>query len=113
MNSRAPHRLTQVLNVSLLAFLLLAAHVSRSDAQEKSVPQFKEGEAQIVEGFKNPKDWITHDLWVETDFDSDQDGSPDRMHVSVTRQKQTETEGLKVPVVYVTSPLFCGCEFNF
>ena len=45
---------------------------------------------------------------MQTDFDSDQDGSPDRMHVSVTRQKQTDTEGLKVPVVYVTSPYFAG-----
>ena len=104
MNSRPPHRLTHILNVSFLAFLLLTTLVSVSIAQEKSVPQFKDGEAQEVEGFKNPKDWITHDLWVQTDFDSDQDGSPDRMHVSVTRQKQTDTEGLKVPVVYVTSP---------
>ena len=54
------------------------------------------------------KDWIEHDLFVETEFDTDGDGKPDRMHVSVSRQKQTETEGLKVPVVYVTSPYFAG-----
>lgn len=74
----------------------------------KTVPVFEDGQAQIVEGFKNPQDWIKHDLWVETEFDSDQSGKPDRMHVSVTRQKQTDTEGLKVPVVYVTSPYFAG-----
>ena len=73
-----------------------------------TVPIFEDGEAQIVDGFKNPKDWIRHDLWVETEFDSDDDGGKDRMHVSVTRQKQTDTEGLKVPVVYVTSPYFAG-----
>ena len=32
----------------------------------------------------------------------------DRMHVAVTRPQQTETEGLKLPVVYVTSPYFAG-----
>ena len=65
--------------------------------QEKSVPVFEDGEAQVVPGFKDPADWVKHDLWVETSFDSDWDGKNDRMHVSVCRQKQTETEGLKVP----------------
>ena len=30
------------------------------------------------------------------------------MHVSVTRPNQTETEGLQLPVIYVTSPYFAG-----
>jgi X-Pro dipeptidyl-peptidase len=79
-------------------------------AQEapRTVPVFADGQAQEVEGFKDSKEWIRHDLWVETEFDSDGDGKRDRMHVGVTRQKQTETEGLKVPVVYETSPYFSG-----
>tara|TARA_R110002073_G_scaffold145532_2_gene297666 strand:+ start:37633 stop:39453 length:1821 start_codon:yes stop_codon:yes gene_type:complete len=76
--------------------------------QEKTVPVFKNGEAQIVEAFKNPDKWIRHDLWVETTFDTDGDGRLDRMHVSVTRPEQTKTEGLKLPIVYVTSPYFAG-----
>ncbi len=75
---------------------------------DKAQPVFKDGEAQIVEAFSDPNDWIIHDLWVETDFDTDGDGKPDRMHVSVTRPKQTETEGLKLPVVYNSSPYFAG-----
>lgn len=59
-------------------------------------------------GFSEPSKWISHDLWVETDFDSDGDGKMDRVHVSVTRPPQTDTEGLKLPVVYVTSPYFAG-----
>ncbi|MCG8649338.1 MAG: Xaa-Pro dipeptidyl-peptidase, partial [Pirellulales bacterium] len=47
-------------------------------------------------------------LWVETEFDSDGDGKLDRMHVSVTRPGQTESEGLKLPVIYVSSPYFAG-----
>ena len=78
----------------------------------KAAPFFKDGEAQIVEAFKDPGKWITHDLWVETEFDSDGDGKNDRMHVSVTRPGQTETEGLKLPVIYVTSPYFAGVAGN-
>lgn len=77
-------------------------------AQEKAEPWFKDGEAQIVPAFENPSDWIRTDLWVETTFDTDGDGKLDRMHVDVTRPKQTDTDGLKLPVVYETSPYFAG-----
>lgn len=77
-------------------------------AQEKAKPVFKDGEAQIVEAFSDESKWLRHDLWVETEFDTDGDGKLDRMHVSVTRPEQTETEGLKLPIVYVSSPYFAG-----
>ncbi|MCH2180480.1 MAG: Xaa-Pro dipeptidyl-peptidase [Mariniblastus sp.] len=92
---------------TLLAVLLSPLFGAAQDGQP-TVPVFQDGEAQVVDGFKNPQDWIEHDLFVETEFDTDGDGKRDRMHVSVSRQKQTETEGLKVPVVYVTSPYFAG-----
>ena len=76
-------------------------------AQEKATPFFKNGEAQIVQEFKDPSTWIRHDLWVETSFDSDGDGKMDRMHVAVTRPSQTE-DGLQLPVVYETSPYYAG-----
>lgn len=75
---------------------------------QKAVPVIVDGEAQRVPAFENPDEWIKHDLWVVTEFDSDGDGKPDRMHVSVTRPKQTETEGLKLPVIYESSPYFAG-----
>ena len=74
----------------------------------QAVPVFADGEAQVVPAFNDPKQWIRHDLWVETDFDTDGDGRKDRMHVDVTRPPQTETEGLKLPVVYATSPYYAG-----
>jgi X-Pro dipeptidyl-peptidase len=80
----------------------------KTEGEQLTVPVFKDGEAQIVDGFNDPDYWIRHDLWVETEFDSDNDGVLDRMHVSVTRPRQTETEGLKLPVVYVSSPYFAG-----
>lgn len=77
------------------------------NAQEKSVPFFINGEAQVVGSFKDETKWIRHDLWVETSFDSDDDGKMDRMHVDVTRPAQTE-DGLKLPVVYESSPYYAG-----
>ncbi|GAA4303304.1 Xaa-Pro dipeptidyl-peptidase [Aestuariibaculum suncheonense] len=75
---------------------------------QNTKPVFKDGEAQIVEAFSDPNKWIRHDLWVETNFDTDGDGKPDRMHVDVTRPSQTETEGLKLPVIYESSPYYAG-----
>lgn len=74
----------------------------------QSVPVFEDGQAQVVAAYEDPESWIRHDLWVETEFDTDMDGKPDRMHVSVTRPAPTETEGVKLPVVYITSPYFAG-----
>lgn len=88
--------------------LISGSPLAAEDAPKKAVPVFKDGEAQVVPAFQDADRWIRHDLWVETEFDSDSDGKLDRMHVSVTRPRQTETEGLKLPVVYVSSPYFAG-----
>lgn len=81
---------------------------SEAPIEKPAVQVFKDGEAQEVPEFKDQKQWISHDLWVETEFDSDGDERLDRMHVSVTRPRQTDTQGLKVPIVYVSSPYFSG-----
>jgi len=86
--------------------MLLAAE--GACAQVPARPIFENGQAQVVPAFADPALWIRHDLWVETEFDSDGDGRLDRVHVGVTRQAQTESEGLRVPVVYETSPYFAG-----
>nr|WP_293286878.1 Xaa-Pro dipeptidyl-peptidase [Allomuricauda sp.] len=75
---------------------------------KKAGPIIENGEAQVVEAFSDPSKWIRHDLWVETEFDSDGDGKLDRMHVDVIRPEQTETEGLQLPVIYESSPYYAG-----
>lgn len=88
---------------------------AETQPQEKpvtEVPVIVNGEAQKIPAFENANDWIREDLWVETEFDTDGDGRRDRMHVDVTRPKQTETEGLKLPVVYESSPYFAGTAGN-
>lgn len=92
--------------VSIAAFGVILPHTAA--AQDRSVPVFKDGMAQIVPGFADSTSWVRQELWVETGFDTDGDGKPDRMHVDVTRPRQTDTEGLKVSVVYESSPYFAG-----
>ncbi len=79
-----------------------------AQAPQPAQPVFVDGQAQIVPAFQDATQWVRERLWVETEFDSDGDKRPDRVHVSVIRQRQTETEGLKVPVVYASSPYFAG-----
>ena len=93
-----------------LIFAFTAGTVFAQDTviEKKAEPVFENGEAQVVAGFADPEQWIRHDLWVETEFDTDGDGKLDRVHVSVTRPSQTDSENLKLPVIYVSSPYFAG-----
>ncbi|MCK5941053.1 MAG: Xaa-Pro dipeptidyl-peptidase [Planctomycetes bacterium] len=91
-----------------IAALATPAMTAQQAVEQQAAPVFEDGMAQKVKAFRNPSEWVRHWLFVETDFDTDGDGKKDRMHVDVTRPKQTETEGLKVPVVYETSPYFSG-----
>ena len=77
-------------------------------AQEVPGPVFEDGQAQVVEAFADPTRWIREELYVETEFDSDGDGVRDRVRVAVVRPAQTGTEGLRVPVVYESSPYYSG-----
>ena len=76
--------------------LVVAQNAAQS---ERTLPVFADGQAQIVPGFQDAAQWIRQSLWVETEFDSDGNGKRDRVFVDVTRPRQTETEGLKVPVI--------------
>lgn len=66
-----------------------------------------DGQSQVAPAFADTTQWIRERLWVETEFDSDFDGKKDRVHVDVTRPGPTAS-GLKVPVVYETSPYYAG-----
>jgi len=97
-----------LISISLLFFVLSVPHANAQEANQLEVPIVEDGQAQVIPAFKDSSKWIRHDLWVETDFDSDGDGEPDRVHVDVTRPAQTETDGLKLPVVYESSPYYAG-----
>lgn len=100
-------------DTAIVIGLIVTACCQSAWAQEAELPEpvFVNGEAQVVEAFAKQSEWIRHDLWVETEFDSDQNNKLDRMHVAVTRPAQTE-DGLKLPVVYETSPYYAGTGQN-
>ena len=87
-----------------------AAAQDREPAREsdRAGPIFENGQAQVVPAFEDSTVWIREELWVETELDTDGNGDPDRVHVAVVRPEQTETEGLRVPVIYESSPYFSG-----
>lgn len=94
-------------SITVFFIAFLSGHVNAQETNN-SVPQpiFKNGEAQRVEAFSDPESWIKEELWVETTFDSDNDGKLDRMHVMLTRPAQTNSQELKLPVVYMSSPYY-------
>ena len=94
--------------VALAAVTLAQSTPPQSMPPQPARPVFVDGQAQIVPAFQDATQWIRQTLWVETEFDSDGDGKRDRMFVDVTRPQQTETEGLKVPIIYESSPYFAG-----
>lgn len=75
-------------------------------------PVFASGMAQVVPAFQDTATWIRQHLWVETDVDTDRDGRNDRVFVNVTRPAQTDS-GLRVPVIYQSSPYFAGVAQTF
>jgi len=106
---------SSIFSYASLFIITMSIHISYGqqkfigyDNEEQVQPIIKNGESQVVPEFKDPDYWIRHDLWVETEFDSDGDGKLDRMHVAVTRPAQTETQGLKLPVIYGSSPYYAG-----
>ena len=100
--------MNKIIKSSLLLLILTAFLSTNAQTVRKVVPVFENGQAQIVPEFTDADKWIRTDLWVETSFDTDGDGKKDRMYVDVTRPYQTETEGLKLPVIYESSPYYSG-----
>ncbi len=106
MRSEIRAREKTALSMVIACTMVLA--VAPHAVSGQAVPVFQDGQAQIVPAFADSSQWIREELWVETEFDSDRDGRPDRMHVAVVRPAQTATEGLRVPVIYESSPYYSG-----
>ncbi len=96
----------------LFTTLLLTGVAVAGEPAERPVQVFRDGESQVVPAFSDSSKWIREHLWVEAEFDSDGDGKLDRMQVDVTRPEQTKTEGLRVHVIYETSPYYSGTGTN-
>ncbi|MEM1096018.1 MAG: Xaa-Pro dipeptidyl-peptidase [Bacteroidota bacterium] len=96
------------MSVRLLAGLFGCALVVSPLFAQNAAPVFEDGQAQIVPAFADDDVWIREEVFVETEFDSDGDGTLDRVHAAIVRQAQTSSEGLQVPVIYGSSPYYAG-----
>ena len=67
-------------------------------------PIVKDGMLQPVTEYADTTQWIKQRVWVETNFDSDRDGKPDRVHVDLIRPAAAEKAGLRLPVIMKASP---------
>ena len=76
-------------------------------APAPAVPTFVNGMSQAVFA-SGTANYVNEDLWVELDVDSDGDGKKDRVHTDVSRPTETNTDGLKVPVIFEDSPYYAG-----
>jgi X-Pro dipeptidyl-peptidase len=90
------------------ALTALSCVQARAQQAGLALPVVENGQAQVVPALQDSSTWIREELWVEAEFDSDGDGALDRLHVAVVRPRQTETDGVKVPVIYESSPYFAG-----
>jgi X-Pro dipeptidyl-peptidase len=105
---RRRNRAAAAVRVAAVASALVTFGLAAGPAAAQvSGPVFIDGQAQPV-FTAGSATWIRQELWVESDIDSDFDGKLDRIHVDVTRVQETETIGLKVPVVFEVSPYYGG-----
>jgi X-Pro dipeptidyl-peptidase len=106
--NRRRHRVVATARLAALASALVTLGLAAGPAAgQVSGPVFIDGQAQPV-FTAGPATWVRQELWVESEIDSDFDGKLDRIHVDVTRVQETETIGLKVPVVFEVSPYYGG-----
>jgi X-Pro dipeptidyl-peptidase len=90
--------------VTALATVVLTVLVTTAPAQAAEPPAIlvEGGVTQPAFGYA---DAIRERVWVDTDFDSDRDGTNDVIRVDVIRPAATE-QGLKVPVIIDDSPYY-------
>ncbi len=67
-------------------------------------PIIKDGMLQPVAEYADTSKWIRQRVWVETNFDSDHDGKPDRIHADIVRSTVAEKAGVKLPIIMLASP---------
>jgi X-Pro dipeptidyl-peptidase len=94
--------------VVIAALTALSCIQARAQQAGLTLPVVENGQAQVVPALQDSSAWIREELWVEAEFDSDGDGVRDRLHVAVVRPRPAETDDVKVPVIYESSPYFAG-----
>ncbi|PJJ63315.1 Xaa-Pro dipeptidyl-peptidase [Compostimonas suwonensis] len=104
---RVPRVVAAVAIPVLAAGLAFTAPLAAQAAPAPAVPTFQDGLSQAV-FTKTSSQWIRQEVWVQSEVDSDNDGKDDLVHIDVTRVPETNTDGLKTPVIMEMSPYYAG-----
>ena len=89
---------------AVAAFAVFALPAAPAAAKDPSPPPWlnvQDGVTQPVFPFANA---IEEVVFVESGVDSDGDGARDRIRIRISRPGETESQGIKVPVVFEHSP---------
>jgi X-Pro dipeptidyl-peptidase len=98
-------RLVALTATSALALLALApADAAPRRTDRPTPPPWLRVEGGMTQPQFNLDEAVEETLWVQTRVDSDLDGTNDRVRVQVLRPAETESEGIKVPVIFEHSP---------
>jgi X-Pro dipeptidyl-peptidase len=87
--------------MALAAFALPAATAA---ADEPSPPPWLKVENGVTQPQFDPANAVEEVVFVESEVDSDGDGARDRIRIRISRPGETESQGIKVPVVFEHSP---------
>ena len=95
--------LSRRLALATLAALFVIAAPATAAAQEQPPPWLKveNGVSQPQFSFANA---IEQTVYVETTLDTDGNGARDRVRIRISRPRETDTQGIDVPVVFEHSP---------
>jgi len=99
------HRVVALTATFAIALLVLTpAEAARPRSDPPSTPPW----LLVEDGMTQPQfdlaEAVEETLWVQTSVDSDLDGKNDRVRVQLSRPAETESEGIKVPVIFEQSP---------
>ena len=103
MPSRHRMRRGLMLTVALVGLLGVAAAPAAAD-DPVPPPWLKVDESGQTQPQFNFAEAIEQTVFVETVLDSDRDGRRDRVRIRISRPRETDTLGYKVPVVFEHSP---------
>jgi X-Pro dipeptidyl-peptidase len=89
---------------AVTALAALALPAAPAAAQDRTPPPWLSVQDGVTQPQFSLANAIEEVVFVETELDSDDDGARDRIRIRISRPGETESQGIKVPVVFEHSP---------
>ncbi|MBB6172660.1 X-Pro dipeptidyl-peptidase [Nocardiopsis mwathae] len=101
---RYPHRITARAGCVVTSALVVSGLLAVPAQADTHPPLIEDGRTQPVFDYAEA---VYHEVDIETEADSDGDGTPDTVRMRIMRPKETD-EGLRVPTIIEPSPYWAG-----